>query len=90
MNRWNYIAAASVGTFLVTVGLSVGCGHHAVAPSGAACNNQPNMAAALDSLRNARSSLDVAEHDKGGWRDDAIRTTDAAIAETEKGCAYAD
>ena len=91
MNHWNSIAACSVATLVLTVAFSVGCGHRAaVAPSGAACNNQPNMAAGLDSLRNAKASLDVAEHDKGGWRDNAIQATNNAIAETERGCASAD
>jgi hypothetical protein len=55
----------------------------------AACNNQPNMAAALQHLRAARSWLERAEHNKGGWRARAIQTTDKAIAETERGCAVA-
>lgn len=56
----------------------------------AACNNQPNMAAALNHLRSARNWLARAEHNKGGWRDRAIQSTDNAIRETERGCAVAD
>ena len=56
----------------------------------AACNNQGNMAAALAHLRNARGWLDRAEHNKGGWRDRAIQSTNQAIAETERGCAFSD
>jgi hypothetical protein len=62
----------------------------AIAQGAAACNNQPNMMAAIGHLRNARASLDRAEHDKGGWRVSAIRSTDNAIRETERGCAFAD
>ena len=53
------------------------------------CNDQPNMAAALAQLRAARASLANAEHNKGGWRDNAEKATDNAIAETNKGCASA-
>ena len=48
------------------------------------------MKAALDGLRDARAWLDRAEHNKGGWRDRAIASTDTAIHETERGCAFAD
>ena len=54
-----------------------------------ACNDQPNMAAALSQLRAARASLNSAEHNKGGWRDNAEKATDNAIAETTRGCALA-
>jgi hypothetical protein len=53
-----------------------------------ACNDQPNMAAALAQLRAARASLNGAEHNKGGWRDNAEKATDNAIAETTRGCAF--
>ena len=87
MNTWNIIAAASVTAFLI----AVGCSPAPVAPSGAgACNNQPNMAAALEHLHNARHALETAEHDKGGWRAKAQEATKVAIAETERGCAFAD
>jgi hypothetical protein len=56
----------------------------------AACNQQPNMASALDKLREARGWLDQAEHNKGGWREAATAATDTAIQETQRGCAYAD
>jgi hypothetical protein len=56
----------------------------------AACNNQPNMASALNHLMNAKGWLARAEHDKGGWRGRAIETTNTAIRETERGCAFAD
>jgi hypothetical protein len=56
----------------------------------AACNQQPNMASALDKLKEARGWLDQAEHNKGGWRDAATAATDTAIQETQRGCAYAE
>jgi hypothetical protein len=99
MNAWNSIASCAVATFIVAVGCSPAPAPAAPAPAapapaapagGAGCNNQPNMSAALGELRNARGSLDHAEHDKGGWRVKAIEATDTAIRETERGCAFAD
>ena len=51
-----------------------------------ACFDQANMQSALNQLRGARAALDHAEHDKGGWREEAIKSTDAAIAATARGC----
>ncbi len=53
------------------------------------CNDQPNMASALAQLRGARAALNSAEHNKGGWRDDAEAAADKAIAATVRGCAFA-
>jgi len=64
--------------------------HVAQAQGPAACYNQGHMMAALNHLRNARSWLARSEHNKGGWRENAIRSTDAALHETERGCAFAD
>jgi hypothetical protein len=49
--------------------------------------DQPNMRRALEHLRAARGELEIAEHDKGGWRIRAIENTNRAIAETERGVA---
>jgi hypothetical protein len=48
---------------------------------------QPHMREALEHLRAARAQLQVAAHDKGGWRLRAIQHIDRAIAETENGMA---
>jgi hypothetical protein len=85
MNVSKCIALAAIAATVVTAGYGV-----ARAQGAAACNNQPNMANALGSLRTARTWLDRAEHDKGGWRARAVGQTDAAIKETERGCAFAD
>jgi len=45
------------------------------------------MRRALENLRAARAELEVAEHNKGGWRLRAIQNTDRAIHETENGMA---
>lgn len=51
---------------------------------------QPNMAAALQSLQAARSQLVAARPNKGGHRDRAISLVDQAINQTELGMNYAD
>jgi len=56
---------------------------------GQALAAQPHMQAALDSLRNARSELEMAEHNKMGHRAEALRLTIQAIHETEQGMADA-
>jgi len=48
---------------------------------------QPHMQAALGYLQNARAELQAAEHNKGGHRVEALRLTNAAIAETQAGIA---
>jgi hypothetical protein len=70
--------------------ISVGVQTASAQSNGGNCHNQGNMQAALDHFRQARASLDRAEHNKGGWRDRAIKAADAAIHETENGCAFAD
>jgi hypothetical protein len=44
---------------------------------------------ALENLRAARAELEVAEHNKGGWRIRAIENANRAIAETERGMSFA-
>jgi hypothetical protein len=50
---------------------------------------QPHMKAALEHLRAARAELQRAEHNKGGWRVRALDHVNRAIADTEKGIAFA-
>jgi hypothetical protein len=50
--------------------------------------DQPHMQAALESLRQAKEHLQQAEHDKGGHRDKAIKSVDAAIKHVEAGMKY--
>ena len=47
---------------------------------------QPHMDRALEHLR---AELQMAEHNKGGWRERAIANVDRAIADTERGRAFA-
>lgn len=52
-----------------------------------AFGGQPHMDRALEHLRAARAELQVAEHNKGGWRVRALANVDRAIADTERGIA---
>jgi hypothetical protein len=83
MNVWKPVALVAVAGMVASVGVQI-------AHADVVCKNQPNMQSALDHLRQARASLDKAEHNKGGWRDAAILATDNAIRETQRGCAFAD
>lgn len=87
IDPWKPLAALAVAAFGVT--LAVAC-TPAAPPGPAACNNQPNMAAALVSLDRARDWLLRAETNKGGWREAAIAATDNARGATITGCQYAD
>jgi hypothetical protein len=94
MNIKKSLVIASVSALALVAGYHAasagGAPAPAPAPEGGICHDQPNMTAALQSLRAARASLDKAEHNKGGWRAAAIEKANAAIAETERGCAFAD
>ena len=64
--------------------------NHAIAKLGAVFTlatspDQPHMQAALDNLRQARTNLDRATSDKGGFRKKAIDEVNNAIDETKKG-----
>jgi hypothetical protein len=86
MNLWKPIAL----TAIAALGLTVAVPYASADLRGGECRNQGNMQAALDHLKEARKSLDKAEHDKGGWRVAAIEATNKALAETNRGCAFAD
>jgi hypothetical protein len=85
---WKPIAVCSAAAFVIAV--AAACAP-AAAPAGpAACNNQPNMAAAVTSFQTARGWLDRAEHNKGGWLEAAKTATNNALTETIRGCQFAD
>jgi hypothetical protein len=54
----------------------------------AAAPDQPFMKAAREDLQKARGQLQVAEHNKGGHRANAIEYVNAAIAEVNRGIAF--
>jgi hypothetical protein len=57
--------------------------------AGIAVGAQPHMEAALRALETAKAELAVAEHNKGGHRDKAMKAVNEAIAQTKRGIAYA-
>lgn len=83
MNVWKPIAVCALSGLVLSVGMQI-------ASADGVCKNQPNMQSALDHLRAGRAALDRAEHNKGGWRDRAIAAADNALAETKRGCEFAD
>jgi hypothetical protein len=66
------------------VTLAIGAGFYA----GRASADQPHMQAALEHLRQARSSLEKADADKGGHRAAAIRLVNDAIRQVEDGMKF--
>ena len=58
------------------------------AASAPAPENQPEMNAALEHLREAKRNLESASHDKGGHRAKAIGHVNEAIREVEAGIQY--
>ncbi len=80
MNVWKSIALCSTAALVVSLGVQI-------AAADDACHGQRHMQSALEHFRAARSELDHAEHNKGGWRDRAIQAADSALRETNNGCA---
>jgi hypothetical protein len=85
---WKIVTLVFVAGTVVVLGLRVASAQSA--PAAPACNNQPNMAAALGALQEARALLEKAADNKGGWRVQAIQSTDLAISQTTRGCSFAD
>jgi hypothetical protein len=56
--------------------------------AGRAIADQPHMQSAADHLRLAKVELEKADRDKGGHRERALRLTNDAIAEVERGIGY--
>ena len=83
MNAWKPIALVTTAACVFFAVQSPAGADGAVAQGG-----QPHMQAALAALKTARSELDKAEHDKGGWRAAARQQTQTAIAETERGIQF--
>jgi hypothetical protein len=90
MNVWKPLAITAVSALFLVVGFQAAFASSVAPIQAGLCHDQPNMAASLSGLRAARAALDRAEHNKGGWRSNAITATNTAIAEAERGCAFAD
>jgi hypothetical protein len=90
MHFWKTLALASTTALFVLVGVQAASASSSSSSAPTVAGAQPNMDAALAQLREARASLEKAEHNKGGWRVKAIESTDVAIRETQRGIAFAD
>ena len=98
MNIWK------ISTVTLTVALAVVVGRNAVSSANAAPSTehqaqssvegwdwgveQPHMEQAKRDLKAARHSLEVAAENKGGWRILALKHTDEALAEVDRGIDY--
>ena len=60
-----------------------------MAMAGVGFAGQGNMRDALQSLRDARASLEKAEDNKGGHKDKALDLIDKAIAQVQEGIDFA-
>jgi riboflavin biosynthesis pyrimidine reductase len=57
--------------------------------AGVAIADQPHMQNALQDLQSANSQLQIADHDKGGHRENAINLVNQAISEVNLGIQFA-
>jgi hypothetical protein len=86
MNLWKPLALVSLSACVFSVGMQVASASKPTKVEGA----QPHMEAALAALNTAKGELQKAEHDKGGWRAAALKATETAITETNRGINFAD
>ena len=94
MNVWKPIAIVATAGLIASIGIQSA---HATKPPTdqepqtltGPCFDQPNMAAAKSNLESALVYLQRSEHNKGGWREAAIQSTQQAIARTNEGCRQA-
>ncbi len=69
-----------IAVVILVIGLLVGA-----AAGGWAAIHQPHMISALEALKKAQMELEVAEHNKGGHREKALKLVHQAIEQTKKG-----
>lgn len=88
-HRTNAIAHVNAAIGLVNQGIAYDRRHNHAARvevfETAAAPDQPHMRSALELLRSARTNLENATSDKGGFRKKAIDEVNKAIDETKKG-----
>jgi hypothetical protein len=89
-HRTNAIAHVNNAIAFVNQGIAYDRRHHHAARGlrevfDTAVADQPHMQSALELLRSARTNLEQATTDKGGYRKTAIDEVNKAIDETKKG-----
>ncbi len=80
MNLWKTSTVVLSGTLAAVVA------YGSIAPAHA--DVQPKMQTALSALEMAKTNLEAATTDKGGFRVKALQATKQAIEETKKGIAW--
>ncbi len=93
MNPWKPMAICLAAGLALSVGIQTASADRNPSPApvvgGGGCGNQPHMNAALGYLNQALTELGRAEHNKHNWRVSAVGSVQAAIQQTESGCAAA-
>jgi hypothetical protein len=93
MNVWKPIALVLAAGLATSIGIQTASANKNPAPEPSTlsgpCFDQHNMADAKTHLNEALTSLGKAEHNKGGWRDNAVTATNNAIGFVNTGCASA-
>ena len=82
MNVWKLTSLCLATALVASIGMQSSW-------AAGVCFDQPNMIAARDHLLAAKASLERAEHNKGGWREAALKSTSTAITEVNRGCSSA-
>jgi hypothetical protein len=93
MNFWKPVAIVTTVGLIASIGIQAAHATKSSDPQPSTlsgpCFDQPNMAAAKSNLETALTYLNRAEHNKGGWRDAAIASTQNAIGRTNEACRVA-
>jgi hypothetical protein len=87
MNFWKPVALASIAVSVLSVGYNVASASPGQTTVPSVAGGQPHMESALALLKQAKGELQSAEHDKGGWRANAVGGVTTAINETQRGIA---
>lgn len=88
MNLWKPTALVLTSAFALLVGYGAASANPSHREPTPVAGDYYNMRVAMEHLRAARYSLANAEHNKGGWRERAIESTDRAIYETRVAMEY--
>jgi hypothetical protein len=90
MNLWKPLAIVSTSALVFVVGYQAASAGSGGGGSQSVQGKQPNMEAALKSSEATIASLEKAEHDKGGWRANALALEKIVQNEIKRGIAFAD
>lgn len=80
-NPWKLTSFALITLLATMIGRDAMTNHASAEP-------QPRMRDAIEHLRAAATSLEAADHDKGGHREKALELTRSAINQVEQGMRF--